>query len=80
VILEGTIHCEGPECQTHQHVGADTMEAGRLPGSGWLKVIEYGSSDREFAYCGWNCLMKAAAKFPPPEQIPWDEALGEDAS
>ena len=70
--LEGVIHCEGPDCETHQHVGVPNMDAGRLP-VGWLKVVEYGDTGpREFAYCGWDCLMKAAALVPPPEVIPWD--------
>jgi hypothetical protein len=77
VKLEGTIHCEGPECNTHAHVGSGTVEAGRLP-IGFLRVIEYGgSSDPEFAFCSCDCLMKWAAQVPPPEVIPWgapDEA------
>jgi hypothetical protein len=70
VKLEGTIHCEGPECDVHQHVGPDTMEAERLP-VGWLRVTEYGgSNDREYAFCGSDCVMKWAAGFEPPIVIP----------
>lgn len=65
--LEGMIWCSGPGCEAHQHVGADTMEAERLP-VGWLKVIEYGNghTDPACAYCGWDCLLKAAGEVPPP--------------
>lgn len=77
--LEGTIHCEGPDCETHQHVGCSTMAAGRLPGSGWLRVIEYVSStDSEFAFCSSDCLMKWAAQSPPMEVIPFHHEDGDE--
>ena len=44
--LEGTIHCDGPDCEIHSHVGADTMRAGRLP-VGFVKLIEYGSNGEQ---------------------------------
>lgn len=70
--LEGTIHCEGPGCEIHAHVGADTMEAGRLP-VGFVKLIEYqGSRDHEMAFCGADCAMKKLAELPPPEMIHLD--------
>jgi len=71
MILEGHIYCEGPDCKTSQHVGADTMIHGRLP-VGWLRVEDFGVDERE-AFCGWDCLMKRAARLPPPTIIPWDD-------
>ena len=70
--LEGVIHCEGPDCEVHQHVGAPNMNARRLP-AGWLRVIEYGDAGQhESAYHNWDCLMKRAAQIEPPEVIPWE--------
>lgn len=76
--LEGVIHCEGPDCERHSHVGSPNMSLGRLP-VGWLKVIEHGDADpHTLAFCCWDCLMKRAAQVPPPEIIPWQQALGTD--
>lgn len=75
--LEGTVYCEGPDCEVHQHVGPDTMEADRLP-VGWVRVTEFGgSSDPQTAYCSWDCLMKAAAQIPPPERVGPGDGPGE---
>ena len=65
------IHCGGPDCEVHQHVGADTMRHERLP-VGWVKVFWYGSGngDSVDAFCGLGCVMKWAATFPPSERIP----------
>ena len=74
--LEGVIHCEGPECEHHAHVGVPNMRAERL-GPGWVKVIEFGDAEPyTFAFCGWDCMMKRAAELPPPTVIPWQQALG----
>lgn len=76
--LEGVIHCDGPECQHNSHVGVASMAMRRLP-AGWLKVIEYGDQDPHLhGFCCWDCLMKRAAEVPPPEVIPWHQALGTD--
>lgn len=77
--LEGTIHCEGPGCEVHQHVGPDTMRAARLP-VGWLRVTEYGSGngDLDTAVCGWDCLMKFAASIEPPIVIPAGPSFEDD--
>lgn len=76
--LEGVIHCEGPECQSHQHVGIPNMQAGRLP-VGWVRASEYGDvGPAEFGFCGWNCLLKFAAKIEPPETVSWDDLKGDN--
>ena len=69
--LEGTIHCEGPDCELHAHVGADTMEADRLP-LGFVKVIEYCGNgfDHVMAFCSSDCALKKLAEQPPTETIP----------
>ena len=79
--LEGTIHCEGPDCEVHQHVGPDTMEAERLP-VGWLRVTDYGSGnkDEQVAVCGWDCLMKLSATVEPPVVIPAGPDFDEEAA
>lgn len=66
--LEGTIHCDGPDCERSAHVSTSAMEAGRLciP---FRRLIEYGDAgDHEWAFCGYDCLMKWAAQWPA-EQI-----------
>lgn len=69
VKLEGTIHCEGPECERSAHLGVSTMDAGRLV-PGFVKITVYGNSrDYTHAFCGNDCLMKWAAQFPPEEAI-----------
>lgn len=67
--LEGVIHCEGPECEVHQHVGVPNMNAGRLP-VGWYRLTEYGDTGpAETAYHSHDCVMKDLARFPPEETI-----------
>jgi hypothetical protein len=67
--LEGVIHCEGPDCIAHQHVGVPNMDAGRLP-AGWLRVVEYGDTGpSDEGFCGWDCVLKRAALFGPPTII-----------
>lgn len=65
--LEGTVYCEGPDCRINAHVGPDTMENDRLP-VGWVRVQEFGSGngDPRAAFCGWNCVLRAAAQIEPP--------------
>lgn len=71
--LEGTIHCEGPGCDRHSHVGAANMDQGRLP-IGFLRVTWYDDTgDEEFAFCGTDCAMRWMATFPPAEVIPVSE-------
>jgi len=65
VKLEGTIHCEGPDCHGSTHVSVDAMAQGRLPH--FLKLIEYGNADHEMAFCCIDCCMKWCARFEPPE-------------
>jgi hypothetical protein len=68
--LDGTVYCEGPDCETHQHVGGDTLEADRLP-MGWVRAQEFGPNGRtvQEAFCGWDCLMKRAAQLPPEKVV-----------
>jgi hypothetical protein len=77
--LEGVIHCEGPDCNAHERVGVDSMANERLP-KGWITVVEHGDfTDSRTAYCGWECLLKAASRVDPPVEIHWRQALGDDA-
>jgi len=49
------------------------MAAGRLPGSGWVKTVEYGSGESVEAFCSWDCVLKYAATFEPPTVGEGDE-------
>lgn len=68
--LDATVYCEGPDCEVHQHVGQDTLEADRLP-PGWVRAQEFNNNGavHNEAFCSWDCLMKRAAKLPPEEVI-----------
>lgn len=63
--VEYVYHCEGPGCEMHQQM------AGLFPPFGWLRVVEYlGGDIRESYFHDWECVMKAAARVPPPETTP----------
>lgn len=67
--MEGTIHCEGPDCEHSAHLGVETMNAGRMV-PGFLKVIEFGhSKDDTHAFCTADCLLKWCALREPTEII-----------
>jgi hypothetical protein len=63
-----TIYCDGPGCAPC-HVYTDTP-APHLPG-GFVAVREQGNAGGGIVhhFCGWGCLMKYAAKFPPEGRI-----------
>lgn len=80
--LEGVIHCEAADCEHHQHVGVDSMQADRLP-PGWVIYREFGDAGTvgEWAFCHGSCALKWLAQSPgsePPEIIEWRDALGGD--
>lgn len=72
--LQGTIYCDGPECDVHHDLGVTRFDGqGQLDNlpPGFLRVSswnEQGQMEDEI-FCGTECLMKWAAKFPPPEII-----------
>lgn len=57
MTIERRFHCDGPECEHH---GSDQFP-------GWIQVRD--GIDSEMQFCSWDCLLKFAAKFPPPERI-----------
>lgn len=64
-------HCDGPECNVHTHAIPCPH-----PPVGWI-VVDYGvgsqaPAERAGEFCGWECVMKHAATFPPPIVIPFD--------
>jgi hypothetical protein len=68
-VIERIFQCDGPDCTAHQRTAA------RAPRY-WLIVREvelYGEDgDHEFHFCGWECVLKKAATYDPPEVIPLD--------
>lgn len=67
--LEGTVHCDGPDCEHSAHVNVIAMEQQRLPN--FLRLIEYGDRDHHLAFCSYDCVMKWCAQKPPTEVIPF---------
>lgn len=65
-----TVHCSGPDCELHQHVGNDTWEDGRLP-VGWVRVTRYWDNGEasEGAFHNYECLMQWCAGQEPPEVV-----------
>lgn len=73
--IERTYYCDGPDCGSEPgdienpcHVTTATPPP-HLPG-GFIETREV-ESGKEFNhhFCGWDCLMKFAAKQPIPEVI-----------
>ena len=74
MAIEGVVHCDGSDCEVHAHMGADTVEAERLP-LGFVKVSYYlgnGQTDEE-QFCSNDCAMKKMAELPPMERIEWGD-------
>lgn len=83
-MIERIYHCDGPHnpelgesdserCSSHQR----TMRDHAPPG--WKTVLERGDEaggdlDRELNFCGWDCVLRFAAKIPPPEILSWEDA------
>jgi len=77
--IDRIIYCEGPGCGATDSGGLPTHiqtaePAPYLPPC-FLEVREGGhNGSDEHHFCSWDCLMKFAAKFPPPERIEFPEA------
>ena len=76
--IERTYYCEGPDCGgkaddpdgTPRHATTATPPP-YLP-MGFLRVEAQESENRvTHHFCGWDCVMKFAAKLPPEEIQPW---------
>ena len=67
MATERVYHCDGPGCETH----AKTAAKGRAA-MGFLTVSGDGPPNH---FCGWDCVMKFAAQFDPPEIIHLDGGL-----
>jgi len=66
MAVERVIHCDGPDCPTHIRTATPPPYLPR----GYLLVQEgrpEGRSERHF--CSWECVLRYAAKLPPPEVI-----------
>jgi hypothetical protein len=78
VTVQRTFYCDGPECgdgtplniQTHGEQPPTFITTWENPG--------YAHEPRiEKHFCCWDCCMKYAARFQPPEIIPFGESAGE---
>jgi hypothetical protein len=58
-------YCDAEGCERH------VQTARHRPQSGFLFVTD-SSGGRTLHFCGWDCLMKHAATFPPAEIIPME--------
>ena len=82
--VQRTIYCDGPDCggegglrggHTSCHVSTASPPP-YLPIS-FIEVRErHDMGDEIQHFCGWDCLMKYAAKQPIPERIEWDDIAG----
>lgn len=61
-------HCDGPDCETH--IAPIATPPPYLPSP--FMEVRYVEPDGQHAhhFCGWDCLMKYAAKQPLPEVFP----------
>lgn len=70
-MIERTYYCEGPECEAH---AATATPPPHLP-MGFIAVRQrHNLGEREQHFCCWDCLLKFAARFPPPERIELHDA------
>lgn len=60
---EVVVHCEAPGCDSWSRSAATPPLAG-----GWLVVLSKDAPPLDL--CGWECALRLAAAFPPPEVIP----------
>lgn len=80
MAIERTYYCEGPDCGGEGGADSETTSPchartatppPHLP-SGFLEVRgREAGEDYVNHFCGWDCLMKYAAKQPLPTVIPW---------
>lgn len=68
--VERIFHCDGPECDRNVQTQAEhpptfvtTYEEPGFP----------HEPRNEMHFCSWNCVLKYAVKFEPPEIIPMHE-------
>lgn len=73
MLVDHEVHCSGPGCEVHQHMGHSTYETGRLP-IGWVRLVEYSANGQqaEAAFCQTECAMKWCATKEPPTIIDGD--------
>ena len=64
--IERTYHCDGPDCKHHWSDAANTQAPGLL-------TVAESHQLEDLHFCGWDCLLKHAAQFPPPETIPFGD-------
>lgn len=74
--MDATVYCEGPDCNTHQHMAGRTFDVGRLPVS-WIKAQEFteNGESNDLGFCSWDCVLKFAGRIEPSEEIPADGNL-----
>lgn len=82
--IERTFYCDGPDCRAHVRT-AEVRP--RMP---WIFIEEtggvffhpdchpYPNPGDPWTFCSYDCVMKFAAKSPPPEVIGIDEDAPEE--
>jgi hypothetical protein len=65
--IERIYYCDGPDCEVH--VGTATPPPYLPSGIMELRGNKQTFGSEPMYFCGWDCLMKHAATFPPEERI-----------
>lgn len=68
--VEHTYRCDGPECGNH-----GLSQKDRPPFFITTYDFEFDGVSAVSHFCSWDCLMKFAAKIPPPEAF--DGSVGD---
>jgi hypothetical protein len=55
-------YCEGPDCATHARTTKDGAPYDFL-------TVKQGRGGKEHHFHTWDCLLRYAAQFPPPEIV-----------
>lgn len=63
MATETVYHCEGPLCDAHQQ----SMQP--APIRGWIQIRAGWEPGESHDFCGWDCVLKYAAKFDPMEAV-----------
>jgi len=63
-LIERIFYCDGPDCERH------VQTASPRPRGGFLFVTW---DSKTLHFCGWDCVLRFAAKQEPEEVIPFHD-------